>query len=128
MRPVTLNILSFAAGNSDLYLRRDLIPAKRHLKALPSRPAAVRMRKSGRAGGKGQKLHCVQAHFFLDDKAQIVAECRQTGCVCTRVFPNQGEQGLIKDLLSIQQHVDQVGRQHLRAARPLHESDLFNER
>ena len=128
---MSINILSYAAENAPLYLRRDLIPAQRHLEALPTRPSAVSIAQvRARVGprGKGQQLHFVQAHFFLDDKAQIVAECRQTGCVCTRVYANQGEQGLIEDLLAIQQHVDQVGRNHLRAARPLRESELFHER
>ena len=98
LRPCTINILSYAQKNANLYLRRDLIPAQRQIEALPSRPAFVRVAQvSARVGpnGKGRQLHFVQAHFFVDDKPQIVNECRRTGCVCIRAYLAAGEQGLI---------------------------------
>ena len=47
--------------------------------------------------------------------------------VCIRAYPNQGEQGLIDDLLGIQQHVHSVGRSALRTARQLQDSELSYE-
>ena len=131
LRPCALNILSFALENAPLYLRRDLIPAQRQLEALPARPAFVRVaqvRERVGPNGKGRQLHFVQAHFFVDDKPQILAECRRTGCVCIRAYPAAGEQGLIDNLLEIQQWVDQVGRSNLRSARRLADSELSYER
>ena len=131
LRPCTLNILSFALENAPLYLRRDLIPAQRQLEALPARPAFVRVaqvRERVGPNGKGRQLHFAQAHFFVDDKPQILAECRRTGCVCIRAYPAAGEQGLIDNLLEIQQWVDQVGRSNLRSARRLADSELSYER
>ena len=131
LRPCTINILSYANENADLYLHRDLIPAQRQLEALPSRPAFVRVAQvSARVGpnGKARQLHFVQAHFFVDDKPQIISECRRTGCVCLRAYPAAGEQGLLDNLLEIQQQVDQVGRSNLRVARRLADSELSFER
>ena len=131
LRPCTINILSYANENADLYLHRDLIPAQRQLEALPSRPAFARVAQvSARVGpnGKARQLHFVQAHFFVDDKPQIIGECRRTGCVCLRAYPAAGEQGLLDNLLEIQQQVDQVGRSNLRVARRLADSELFFER
>ena len=127
LRPCTLNILSFALENAPLYLRRDLIPAQRQLEALPARPAFVhvaQVRERVGPNGKGRQLHFVQAHFFVGDKPQILTECRRTGCVCIRAYPNAGEQGLIDNLLEIQQWVDQIGRSNLRSARRLADSEL----